>query len=71
MPASLRTIRGTGALVFLHVCEVCGADASFGVGGSFRLAVRQLEAGDRVSAKRHLGKWYCRQHRPAKTEGPA
>ena len=21
-------------------------------------------AGDKVNAKRHLGRWYCRQHRP-------
>lgn len=65
MPASLKKSRASGATVFLHICEVCGADASFGFGVSLRLAVNALAAGDIASAKRYLGKWYCREHRAA------
>lgn len=64
MPASLKRLREGGGTVFLHVCEVCGADASFGYEVSMRLALNRLEAGDKVSAKRDLGKWYCGEHRP-------
>ena len=69
MPASLKTARSTGGMVFLHTCEVCGADASFGCGVSMMLALKRLDAGDQVAAKRHLGKWYCREHRPSKGVG--
>jgi hypothetical protein len=65
MPASLKRIRDGGGTVFLHTCEACGADASFGIGVSMRLALNKLAAGDVVGAKRHLGQWYCRGHRPA------
>ena len=71
MPASLKKLRNGGGSVFLHTCEVCGADASFGVGVSMRLALLRLAAGDLVAAKRHLGKWYCREHRPVAGDGPA
>lgn len=57
-------------MVFLHTCEACGADAAFGVDVSFRLALRHLEAGNVAVAKRHLGRWYCVEHRPA-IAGPA
>lgn len=63
MPANLKTIRSTGGLVFLHTCEICGADASFGFGVSMRMAMNRLAAGDAVGAKRHLGKWYCGEHK--------
>ncbi len=63
MPASLKRIRGTGGMVFLHLCEVCGTEASFGFGVSMRLALKRLEAGDPGGAKLHLGKWYCKEHR--------
>lgn len=65
MPASLKRIRDGGGTVFLHVCEVCGADAEFGYGVSMRLALKHLAASDPTTAKRHLGKWYCKEHRPA------
>ena len=64
MPASLKRIRDGGGMVLLHSCEACGIDASFGYGVSMRLAMIKLAAGDLVSAKRHLGEWYCRTHRP-------
>ncbi|QEH36528.1 hypothetical protein OJF2_51120 [Aquisphaera giovannonii] len=64
MPVSLKRIRQSGALIFLHTCEVCGAAASFGFGVSMRLALNALEAGDKASAKLHLGQWFCREHRP-------
>jgi hypothetical protein len=68
MPASLKKSRESGASVFLHLCEVCGANAPFGFGVSLRLALNALAAGDLATAKRHLGKWYCREHRPAAGE---
>lgn len=71
MPASLKRLRQNGASVFLHVCEVCGADASFGVGVNMRLALERRAAGDLAGAKRHLGKWFCREHRPNAGDGPA
>lgn len=64
MPASLKRIPGGGS-VFLHLCEVCGADAAFGIEVHQRLALQKLAAGDVVTAKRLLGKWYCREHRPS------
>ncbi|MDY3551426.1 hypothetical protein R5W24_000502 [Gemmata sp. JC717] len=65
MPASLKRINVPGgASVLLHVCEVCGAEASFGVGVEFRQALIRLAGGDVVTAKRLLGKWYCGEHRP-------
>jgi hypothetical protein len=67
MPASLKTIRSTGGMVFLHTCEACGADASFGFGVSMRLSLERLKAGDQDGAKRHLGRWYCGEHRPGGT----
>lgn len=63
MPVGVKRIRSSGSLVFLHTCEVCGADASFGFGVSLRIAVTRLEAGDPVGAKRLLGKWFCGEHR--------
>jgi hypothetical protein len=63
MPASLKNIRQTGGLVFVHLCEVCGADASFGFGVSMRMVLKKLEAGDGAGARQHLGKWYCGEHR--------
>ena len=63
MPASLKTIRSTGGLVFLHTCEVCGADASFGFGVSMRTALDRLKAGDAVGAKKYLGRWFCGEHK--------
>lgn len=63
MPASLKRIRGGGS-VFLHVCEVCGRDASFGFDVHQRLALQKLAAGDVTTAKRLLGKWFCGEHRP-------
>ena len=44
MPASLKRIRDGGGMVFLHRCEACGADASFGFGVSMRLALIRLAA---------------------------
>lgn len=64
MPVSLKRIRQSGSLIFLHTCEVCGAAASFGLGVSMRLALNALAAGDIALAKLHLGKWFCREHRP-------
>ena len=64
MPVSLKRIRESGALIFLHTCEVCGAAASFGYEVSMRLALNALEAGDIATAKLHLGRWFCREHRP-------
>jgi hypothetical protein len=64
MPASLKTVRSTGGMVFLHTCEVCGADASFGFDVSMRQAFKRLEAKDLDGAKRHLGRWFCGEHRP-------
>ena len=66
MPASLKRIPSTGALVFLHLCDAegCGADAPFGFGVEMRLALIRLEIGDPAGAKRFLGKWYCGEHRP-------
>ena len=63
MPTSLKKSRLSGASVFLHTCEACGADAPFGYGVSLRLALNALAAGDVATAKRHLGRWYCRGHR--------
>ncbi|MCC6497744.1 MAG: hypothetical protein IT193_15945 [Propionibacteriaceae bacterium] len=57
--------------MILHVCEVCGADASFGYGAHLRLALQKLAAGDIAAAKLHLGKWYFREHRPAGGESLA
>lgn len=64
MPASVKRIRDSKGTVFLHVCEACGAEAPFGVGVNMRLAMKSLSAGDAATAKRHLGKWYCGNHRP-------
>jgi len=64
VPAALKRIRGGGGSVLLHACEVCGADAPFGTQVSFRQALIKLAAGDLVTAKRLLGKWYCEEHRP-------
>ena len=71
MPASLKRIKETGGLVFLHFCEVegCKAEASFGYGVSMRLALNALAAGDKVTAKRHLGRWYCGEHRASADDG--
>ena len=63
MPVSLKKIRSSGASVFLHACEACGADASFGFDVSMRLALIALTAGDVGRAKLHLGRWYCKEHR--------
>ena len=71
MPASLKRLRDGGGMVFLHLCEVCGAEASFGFGVTMRLAMQALARGDLVVAKRHLGKWYCGEHRPVAGDGPA
>ena len=65
MPASLKRIRETKGTVFLHVCEACGADAPFGFGVDLRSAMKAMSARDMVAAKRHLGEWYCREHRPS------
>lgn len=65
MPASLKIVRSTGAMVLLRLCEVCGRDASFGYGVSMRRAMQRLEAGDKAGAKRHLGRWYCGEHKAA------
>ena len=66
MPTSLKRIVATGGHVFLHRCDVagCGADAPFGYGVEMRRAQVRLDAGDPAGAKRFLGKWYCREHRP-------
>ena len=40
--------------MLVHVCNTCGADASFGVGVAIR--------------KGDLGLWYCRAHRPVYPE---
>lgn len=71
MPASLKRLRDSDTSVYLHVCEVCGANAPFGVGVNLRLAMERLAAGDLAGAKRHLGKWFCREHRPKAGDGPA
>lgn len=55
----------------MHICEVCGADACFGTEVSFRQAMIKLAAGDLVTAKRLLGKWFCRDHRPLAGDAPA
>jgi hypothetical protein len=64
MPVSLKRLRQSGTSVFIHLCETCGAEASFGYGVELRAALNKLAAGDVASAKRLLGKWYCREHRP-------
>lgn len=71
MPASLKRLQASGSFVLLHVCEVCGADAPFGFGVHFRLVLGKLAAGDIAAAKRHLGKWYCREHRPDRDGEPS
>lgn len=63
MPVSLKRIQGGGS-VLLHLCEVCGKEASFGVGVSYMAALRKLADGDKVTAKRLLGEWFCGEHRP-------
>jgi hypothetical protein len=65
MPASLKRIRGTGGMVFLHTCDAegCDAEASFGFGVSMRRALECLKAGDIAGAKGRLGKWFCREHK--------
>ena len=70
MPASLKRVPGGGS-VLLHICEVCGADAPFGFEVHYRLALLKLAAGDMATAKRLLGKWYCREHRPVASDGAA
>lgn len=65
MPVSLKTVKSSGALVLVRLCEVCGADACFGFGVSLRLALNALADGDIATAKRHLGRWYCWEHRPS------
>ena len=64
MPASLKRIRDTRGTVLLHVCETCGAGAPFGVGVDLRSATKAMSSRDMAAAKRHLGEWYCREHRP-------
>lgn len=64
MPVSLKHLHETKGMVFLHLCEVCQADAPFGVGVNIRVAMKCLAAGNKVGAKRHLGAWYCGEHRP-------
>lgn len=64
----MKTIRETGGSVLVHTCEHCGADAPFGYGVHLRLALQRKAAGDLVAAKRHLGQWYCGEHRP-QTDG--
>lgn len=71
MPVSLKKLKSSGALVLTKLCEVCGADACFGVGVSLRLALNSLAAGEIDKAKRHLGKWYCREHRPTAGDNAA
>lgn len=66
-----RISREGGASVLLHVCEVCGADAPFGFEVRMRLALDRLAEGDKVSAKRHLGKWYCGEHRQTASDSRA
>jgi hypothetical protein len=63
MPVSLKRLRQSGTSVFLHLCETCGAEASFGYGVDMRLAMKKLAAGDVAGAKRCLGRWYCGEHR--------
>jgi hypothetical protein len=64
MPVSMKRIaREGGGSVLIHVCEVCGADAPFGCDVHIRLALNRLAEGDKFSAKRLLGKWYCREHK--------
>lgn len=71
MPASLKRLSATGGQVFLHRCDAvgCEADASFGFEVQMRLALARLEAGDPVAAKRHLGRWYCGEHRAMGRDG--
>lgn len=71
MPVSIKRIKNSGALVLEKQCEVCGSPASFGFDVHFRLAMNSLEAGDKLMAKRYLGKWYCREHRPGGGDGLA
>lgn len=70
MPIEVARIKKTGAIVINKSCETCGGDAPFGVGADVRGALSralQLRAAnaDDGSWKRRLGKWYCREHRPA------
>lgn len=65
MPVSLKKLKSSGALVLVRRCEVCGAEACFGFGVSLRLALNALAAGDVAKARRHLGRWYCGEHRPS------
>jgi hypothetical protein len=44
------TLKSSGAQVFIHLCEHCEKQGSFGYGVSLR--------------KNRLGKWYCRDHKP-------
>lgn len=64
MPVSLKRLRETNAAVLLHLCEVCGADAPFGVGVHMRLAIKKLEEKNVAGAKYLLGEWYCGEHVP-------
>ncbi len=62
MPVRLGKIRDTGAQAFLHTCEICGENACFGIGRSYRLALNAVEKGKFDLAKELLGKWYCLTH---------
>jgi len=70
MPIEVARIKKSGALVLQKSCEICGGEASFGVDADVRgalsraLQLRAVNADD-GSWKRRLGKWYCREHRPA------
>jgi hypothetical protein len=69
MPASLKQIRDGGGMVLLHICETCGTEATFGFGMLLRHALNKLAAGDKIGAKRNLGRWYCREHKANAGDG--
>lgn len=62
MTVRLGRIEGTGACAFLHTCEECGVDASFGINVSYRAALNAVDKGKFELAKELLGKWYCLTH---------
>jgi len=65
MPVSLKRIASTDSLVMETKCEICGAPALFGTEVKYRAALNAIDAGDKVRAKKYLGKWWCKEHKPA------
>lgn len=69
MPVVLSRNKASGAIYMRHSCEVCGsANAPFGDGVHTREAFKAIEAGDRATGFRMLGRWYCFDHWPDKPQ---